>query len=91
MYRIFSFSCSYLCYVCHYLVSTVSFEKEAYSVNEVTELVEIVLMLSEASSTDIAFTVSSRNGLATGKYCTYICINHLLKGQCVGMEAVQSW
>ena len=50
------------------LVNTVSFEKEAYSVNEATGQVEVALVLSEASSTDIAVTVSSTNALATGKY-----------------------
>ena len=49
------------------VVNTVSFEKEACSINEATGQVEIALVLSEASSTDIAVTVSSTNVLATGK------------------------
>ena len=50
------------------VVNTVSFEKEAYSVNEATGQVEVALVLNEALSTDIAVTVSSTNALATGKY-----------------------
>ena len=49
------------------LVNTVSFEKEVYSGIEATGQVEIVLVLSGASSTDIVVTVSSTNVLATGK------------------------
>ena len=50
------------------LVNTVSFEEEAYSVNEATGQVEIALVLSGASSTDIAVTVLSANVFTTGKY-----------------------
>ena len=50
------------------VVYTVSFEKETYSVNEATGQVEIALVLSGASSTDIAVTVLSANVFTTGKY-----------------------
>ena len=48
---------------------TVSFEQQTYSVNESNGPVQVVLNLSNPSSTDITVNVSSTDVSTTGEYC----------------------
>ena len=47
-------------------VATVSFNESAYSVNENEGPVQLVLVLSNPSSTDVTVEVTDRGGTATG-------------------------
>ena len=47
-----------------------SFENDAYSVDEAAGMVQIVLLLSDSLAIDITIQVLNINGLATGKYKT---------------------
>ena len=54
-------------YVYISLDTSVKFNQSAYSVNEGNEVLQIVLVLSNPSSTDITVEVLSTDGSATGK------------------------
>ena len=51
----------------YYLAPTLSFKLSTYIINESDELVELVLLLSNPSSTDITLQVLTTDGSATGK------------------------
>ena len=51
------------------------FNETAYNVDEDAGLVQLALVLSDRSSTDITVEVTSGDGSATGKYCS-ILINY---------------
>ena len=55
-------------YVCILIATSVKFDQSAYSVNERNEKVQIVLVLSNPSSTIITVEVLSTDGSATGKH-----------------------
>jgi len=50
----------------HLIVATVSFEQSSYKVNEYDGIVELVLVLSNPSSTDITVKVIDNGITATG-------------------------
>ena len=50
-----------------YLAPTVNFNQSAYNVDEDDGPVQLVLVLSNPSSTDITISVFSTDGSATGK------------------------
>ena len=57
------------------LAIMVSFEQSMYSVNENAGPVQLVLVLSNPSSTDITVQVTTTDGSSTGEYCS-ILINY---------------
>ena len=50
-----------------FVAATVSFEQQTYNVNESNEKVQVVLVLSNPSSTDIIIEVVNTDGSAIGK------------------------
>ena len=50
-----------------FTAATVSFEQQTYNVNESNEKVQVVLVLSNPSSTDIIIVVTNTDGSAIGK------------------------
>ena len=61
---------------CLYLSDiTVTFSRTTYSVDEDDGPAQPTLVLSNPSSTDITVEVTSRDGSATGEYCS-ILINY---------------
>ena len=57
----------------HLLAATVSFEQLTYTADEDDEKIELVLVLSNPSSSVITVQVFSTDGSATGKQLTISC------------------
>ena len=57
----------------HLLAATVSFEQLTYTADEDDEKIELVLVLSNPSSSVITVQVLSTDGSATGKQLTISC------------------
>ena len=51
----------------YFIAATVSVEQQTYNVNESNEKVQVVLVLSNPSSTDIIIEVVNTDGSAVGK------------------------
>ena len=57
----------------HFPAATINFMQQAYNVNEADGRVELVLVLSNPSSSVITVQVFSTDGSATGKQLTISC------------------
>ena len=57
----------YIINVYHFVVTTVSFSNSSYSVNEDIGNLEVMLILSKPSSTNVIVTVTDIQGTAAGK------------------------
>ena len=58
-----------ICVFFYVLVTTVMFNQSMYNVEEDDGPAQLILVLSNPSSSDIAVQVITEDGSATGKYC----------------------
>ena len=56
-----------MCIYIHFVVTTVFFNNSLYNVNEDNGQVEVTLILSKPSSTDITVTITDIQGTASGE------------------------
>ena len=59
-----------------FLVLTVSFGQGMYTINENAGVVQVLLILSNPSSTDVNVQVSNTNVTANGKYISKLFYSH---------------